>query len=172
MACILHYGLHSKDKCFEKADIVRNDRNQNVRLEWDEFRSEKQMTLNILIFNCIHKIEDKHCSQYVEAGLNKRSCSGLKKTTAWKSIPCRFKIIIFWNPRKSGMYYEFSKNDILLMQQLKVLVVSSVETILWNVLFSRILIYGYLFWIMLWYSLGLSMMFKSASSYCGPAGSQ
>ena len=41
------------------------------------------------------------------------------------------------------MYYEFSKNDILLMQQLKVLVPSRIKTVLWNAQFSRILICGY-----------------------------
>ena len=43
------------------------------------------------------------------------------------SILYRSKITLYWNPRKSGMYYEFSKNDILLMQQLKVLVASSID---------------------------------------------
>ena len=51
--------------------------------------------------------------------------------------------IEYWNPRKLGMYVEFSKNYILLMQQLKVLVASSIKTVLWNARFSRILIYGY-----------------------------
>ena len=85
----------------------------------------------------------KYRSQYVEADLNKKSCSSPKITTAWKSILYRSKITLYWNPRKSGMYYEFSKNDILLMQQLKVLVASSIKTVLWNARFSRILIYGY-----------------------------
>ena len=48
-------------------------------------------------------------AQYVEVDLNKKSCSGPKTTTGWKVIPYRFKITINENPRKSGMYYEFSK---------------------------------------------------------------
>ena len=50
-----------------------------------------------------------------------KSCSGPKISTAWKNILYRSKITLYWNPRKSGMYYEFSKNDILLMQHLKAL---------------------------------------------------
>ena len=55
------------------------------------------------------KIQAKCSSQYVEADLNKKSCSSLKTTTAWKGIPYRFKITINQNPRKSDMYCEFSK---------------------------------------------------------------
>ena len=77
-------------------------------------------------------------SQYVEADLNKKSCSGPKTTTAWKVTQYRFKITLNWNPRKSGMYWEFSKTDILLMQQLKVLAESSSKTVLWDAWFPRI----------------------------------
>ena len=47
------------------------------------------------------------------------------------------------NPRKLGMYYEFSQYHILQMQQLKVLIASSIKTVLWNARFSMISIYGY-----------------------------
>ena len=66
-------------------------------------------------------------SQYVEAELNKKSYSGPKITTAWKSILYRSKITLYRNPWKKGVYYEFSKNNILLTQQLKVLVASSIK---------------------------------------------
>ena len=82
-------------------------------------------------------------SQYVEAELNKKSYSGPKITTAWKSILYRSKITLYRNPWKKGVYYEFSKINILLTQQLKVLVASSIKAVLWNVRFSRILIYDY-----------------------------
>ena len=70
----------------------------------------------------------------------------------------------YWNPRKLGMYCEFSKNDILLMQQLKILVASRIKTVLWNEWFSRISIYGYFepiggYPFMLWWYLGLSKTF-------------
>ena len=81
-------------------------------------------------------------AQYAEADLDKKSCPGLKTTTVWKSILHKFKIPLNWNPRKSVMYCEFSKNDVLLMQQLKVLMASSSKTALWNILFSRISIQG------------------------------
>ena len=42
-------------------------------------------------------------------------------STAWKNILYRSKITLYWNHRKSGMYYEFSKNDILLIQHLRAL---------------------------------------------------
>ena len=71
------------------------------------------------------------------------------------------------------MYYEFSKNDILLMQQLKVLVASSIKTVLRNARFSRILIHGY--FEPKWDTLSCCGVFrsehdfllKSASRYCG-----
>ena len=40
------------------------------------------------------KIQAKCSSQYVEADLNKKFCSSLKTTTAWKGIPYKFKITI------------------------------------------------------------------------------
>ena len=44
-------------------------------------------------------------SQYVEADLNKKSYSGPKTTAGWKDgYPIKVQ-----NPRKSVMYYEFSK---------------------------------------------------------------
>ena len=98
-----------------------------------------------LLLSCFHVSMGKigYPAQYVAADLNKKSCSGPKITTAWKSILYRSKITLYWNLRKSGMYYEFWKHDILLMQQLKVLVAISIKTVLWNAWFSRILIHGY-----------------------------
>ena len=66
-------------------------------------------------------------SQYVAADLNKKSCSGPKIKVSY--IP-RFKIAIYQNPTKSGMYNDFFKNNNSLMQQLKVLVASSIKTVL------------------------------------------
>ena len=86
------------------------------------------------------KLHNQVRPQYVEVDLNKKSYSGSKTTTAWKVIPCRLKINHNWNPRKSGMYCEFSKNDILLMQQLKVV-----------------------------FRPGHNFLFKSDSTYCGLA---
>jgi hypothetical protein len=73
-------------------------------------------------------------SLYVEADLNKRSCSGLKTPTSWKNILYRSKIPLYWNPRKSVMNCEFLKNDSNAATQ---------SARLWNEQFSRILIYGY-----------------------------
>ena len=51
----------------------------------------------------VRKIRLFFDSQYVEADLNKNSCSGLKTTRAWKGISYRFKITQNWNPRKSNI---------------------------------------------------------------------
>ena len=68
--------------------------------------------------------------QHVEADLNKMSCSGPKTNTVRKNILYRSKIPLYRNPRKLGVYYEFSQYHILQMQQLKVLIASSIKTVL------------------------------------------
>ena len=49
--------------------------------------------------------------------LNKKSCLSPKTTAGWKVMPYRSKITLNHNPRKSVMYYEFSK-EVFFDQQL------------------------------------------------------
>ena len=60
------------------------------------------------------------------------------------------------------------------MQQLKVLVASSIKTVLWNARFSRISIYGYYeptFHAVVVFRLEQDFLFKSFSTHCDESGS-
>ena len=78
------------------------------------------------------------------------SLNSLKKQTKKNQSKINFRIILIATQIETilkyfqiespyiEMYCEFSKNDILLMQQLKVLMANSIKTVLWNARFSRI----------------------------------
>ena len=103
---------------------------QNIQMQKVNYCIRQNFFIQALLDQCT-----------VEADLSKKSCSGPKITTAWKSIlkgPKSRYIEILQN-----WACTFQKNNSFLMQQLKVLVASSVKTVLWNAWFSRILIYGY-----------------------------
>ena len=120
------YSTNSPEMC----KYMANHSNANIIVVEDDSQLQKILKVKSeLPGKILFKIV--LTSQYVEADLNKKSC------LCPKSILYRSKITLYWKPWKLGMYYKFSKNDILLMQQqLKVPVASSIKIVLWNARFS------------------------------------
>ena len=66
---------------------------------WPVTMEKERIDLNILNWENPH-YKSANDSQYVESDLNKKSCSGLKTTTASKGIQYMFKITLNLNPKK------------------------------------------------------------------------